>query len=123
MATRVPSLDPNYPDTDTSIDNTGDVVEVHFACLRGYFDDWFVDTTWPLRGQEYMAAALSFTSTMRLIQVLTATLRTGYLKYRQCHVNKMPDSAFGHAWNTASCSRKAQLLDVLLAILTTRRWK
>ena len=90
MASLVPSLDPNYPDTDTSIDNTGDVVEVHFACLRGYFDDWFVDKTWPLRGQEYTAAALSFTSTMRLIQVLTATLRTGYLKYRQCHVNKCP---------------------------------
>ena len=67
MAVRVPSLDPDHPDTDTSIDNTGDVVEVHFACLRGYFDDWFVDMTWPLRGQEYMAAALSFTSTMRLI--------------------------------------------------------
>ena len=79
VSEKVPSLHPLHEDTETSLLNTGDIVEVFFSGLRG---DRMLWLEYLVEDPTQLPALLNvFESMMQLIHLLDALL-TGRVKYR-----------------------------------------
>ena len=118
-----PSVSPTSPDTHTSVENVGDLVEVHMGALRGSNHEWQFRLR--LVGPDHIMAFNHFCQMMRLIHCLTAIFVRGFLKYspdtRICKLSAESSVCpmyrlFREGWIYGSCLQRARLLVEVLRV-------
>ena len=118
-----PSVSPTSPDTHTSVENVGDLVEVHMGALRGSNHEWQFRLR--LVGPDHIMAFNHFCQMMRLIHCLTAIFVRGSLKYspdtRICKLSAESSVCpmyrlFREGWIYGSCLQRARLLVEVLRV-------